>query len=163
MLILNATMAYSRRIIFSSVIFLSLIKALFICVLASASAVAAHPPQPRTQDYQALGVSVGASTEEIKQAYRKIALQTHPDRHPGDKIKLQRFIRATEAYDRLSKSQNSLIVLRELQLSTIQKLARQAYSSGNVGTSSTRIFRNRDGDELSLSSECLYRISKMNP
>ena len=35
--------------------------------------------------YEILGIAKGASAEEIKKAYRKVAMQFHPDRNPGDK------------------------------------------------------------------------------
>jgi len=52
--------------------------------------------------YKALGVSEGATTEEIKKAYRDIAKKHHPDRNPDDKGAEERFKEATEAYDVLS-------------------------------------------------------------
>jgi DnaJ-class molecular chaperone len=48
--------------------------------------------------YNVLGVSPGASTEEIKKAYRKLALDTHPDRNPDDPRAEERFKRISEAY-----------------------------------------------------------------
>jgi molecular chaperone DnaJ len=52
--------------------------------------------------YEVLGVSKGASADEIKKSYRKIALQFHPDRNPGDKAAEEKFKEAAEAYDVLS-------------------------------------------------------------
>lgn len=52
--------------------------------------------------YEILGVSQGASTEEIKRAYRKIARESHPDTHPGDAEAERMFKEATEVYDTLS-------------------------------------------------------------
>jgi molecular chaperone DnaJ len=52
--------------------------------------------------YEVLGVAKGASAEEIKKAYRKLALQHHPDRNPGDKASEEKFKEAAEAYDVLS-------------------------------------------------------------
>ena len=48
--------------------------------------------------YQALGVAANASPEEIKKAYRKLALETHPDRNPNDPRAEERFKRISEAY-----------------------------------------------------------------
>lgn len=49
--------------------------------------------------YEVLGVSRDAEPEEIKKAYRKLALQHHPDRNPGDKEAEERFKEAAEAYE----------------------------------------------------------------
>jgi molecular chaperone DnaJ len=52
--------------------------------------------------YEVLGVSKSSSAEEIKKAYRKLALKYHPDRNPGDAEAEEKFKEAAEAYDVLS-------------------------------------------------------------
>ncbi|HVE92866.1 MAG TPA: molecular chaperone DnaJ [Actinomycetota bacterium] len=52
--------------------------------------------------YAALGVSKGATADEIKKSYRKLALQHHPDRNPGNKQSEEKFKDMAEAYDVLS-------------------------------------------------------------
>lgn len=55
--------------------------------------------------YKTLGVSSDAPPEEIKKAYRKLALETHPDRNPNDSAAEERFKRISEAYAVLTDSQ----------------------------------------------------------
>lgn len=52
--------------------------------------------------YEVLGVSKSSSADEIKKAYRKVAMQFHPDRNPGDKTAEENFKEAAEAYEILS-------------------------------------------------------------
>ena len=52
--------------------------------------------------YEILGVGKSASADEVKKAYRKVAMQYHPDRNPGDKAAEDKFKEAAEAYEVLS-------------------------------------------------------------
>ena len=54
--------------------------------------------------YEVLGVDRNASQDEIKKAYRKIAIKFHPDKNPGDKTAEEKFKEAAEAYEVLSNT-----------------------------------------------------------
>lgn len=86
--------------------------------------------------YKVLGVSKDASTEDIKKAYRKLALKYHPDRNPNNKVAEEKFKKISEAYAVLSDSEK-----------------RQNYDSFGSDTFSQRysqedIFRNFDFSQI---------------
>jgi len=55
--------------------------------------------------YEVLGVQKDAAKDDIKKAYRRLAIQNHPDKNPGDKAAEERFKEATEAYEVLADEQ----------------------------------------------------------
>jgi molecular chaperone DnaJ len=74
--------------------------------------------------YEILGVSKSASQDEIKKAYRKVAMQFHPDRNPGDKSAEDKFKEAAEAYEVLSDSDKK---------AQYDRFGHQAFSGGSRG------------------------------
>lgn len=74
--------------------------------------------------YEILGVSKSASQEEIKKAYRKVAMQFHPDRNPGDKSAEEKFKEAAEAYEILNDPDKK---------AQYDRFGHSAFSSGRGG------------------------------
>ena len=60
---------------------------------------------PKRDYYEVLGCERSASEQDLKKAYRKLALELHPDRNPGDAASEERFKEASEAYQVLSDAQ----------------------------------------------------------
>lgn len=92
----------------------------------------------RNDYYAILGVSPEASPEEIKKAYRKLALETHPDRNPGDPAAEERFKKINEAYGVLSDPQKRAEYDR---YRTMGFHGGGAYGSSGFGYSQEDIFR----------------------
>jgi molecular chaperone DnaJ len=76
--------------------------------------------------YEILGVTKTASAEEIKKAYRKVAMQYHPDRNPGDKEAEEKFKEAAEAYEVLSDDNKK---------AKYDRFGHQAFAPGSGGFS----------------------------
>lgn len=79
--------------------------------------------------YEVLGVSRGASVDEIKQAYRRLAKQYHPDLHPGDAACAKKMNEINEAYDLLKNPQAYQAYRQQQQQSAYQQAYRQQQSA----------------------------------
>lgn len=76
--------------------------------------------------YEILGVSKSSSADDIKKAYRKVAMQYHPDRNPGDKEAEEKFKEAAEAYEVLSDADKK---------AKYDRFGHQAFGPGTAGGS----------------------------
>src|ERR1700684_2897849 len=62
-------------------------------------------PVTKRDYYEVLGVDRGSGEQDLKSAYRKLAMQYHPDRNPGDHAAEEKFKEAAEAYSVLADAQ----------------------------------------------------------
>ncbi|MDI9363434.1 MAG: molecular chaperone DnaJ [Flavobacterium sp.] len=87
--------------------------------------------------YEILGVGKSASADEIKKAYRKTAMQYHPDRNPGDKAAEDKFKEAAEAYEVLSDADKK---------AKYDRFGHQAFGPGMGGASNMDDIFSQFGD-----------------
>ena len=85
--------------------------------------------------YEVLGVNKNSSQDEIKKAYRKVAMQYHPDRNPGDKSSEEKFKEAAEAYEVLNDTDKK---------SQYDRFGHNAFGSGRGGSASGGAGMNMD-------------------
>jgi len=76
--------------------------------------------------YKTLGVSKSANAGDIKKAYRKMAIQYHPDKNPDDKAAEEKFKEAAEAYEVLSNPNKK---------AKYDQFGHQAFQNGGAGFS----------------------------
>ena len=76
--------------------------------------------------YDVLGVNKGASPEELKSAYRKLAVKYHPDKNPGDSKAEEKFKEASEAYgilsDKEKKQTTTTLVMLRLKMVVVDQV-----------------------------------------
>jgi molecular chaperone DnaJ len=83
--------------------------------------------------YEILGVAKNASDEEIKKAYRKLAMKYHPDRNPGDKKAEDSFKEAKEAYEMLSDGEKRAAYDRYGHAGVDPNMASAGFGAANMG------------------------------
>lgn len=111
--------------------------------------------------YQVLGVSPEATAEEVKKAYRKQALETHPDRNPDDPTAEERFKKISEAYGVLSDVQKRAQYDQYRRLGIHQRPGGQPQSG--FGYSQDEIFRDlfRNRQTQDIFSEMQREFQRM--
>ena len=97
--------------------------------------------------YEILGVSKSASKDEIKKAYRKLALKYHPDKNKGDKNSEDKFKEASEAYHVLSDDKRKTNY-DQFGHAAFEGGGNQGFGNFDFGSSFSDIFEDFFGDDV---------------
>jgi len=92
--------------------------------------------------YEILGVDKNADADTIKKVYRKVAMQYHPDRNPGDKASEEKFKEAAEAYDVLNDPDKKARYDRYGHAGVDPNMGAGGFRGGNGGMTMDDIFQN---------------------
>ena len=84
---------------------------------------------PKRDYYEVLGVSPDASADEIKKAYRKLAMKYHPDKNAGDEVAAEKFKEASEAYAVLSDPEERKKYDRQRQMGSYRQYDFRGFES----------------------------------
>jgi molecular chaperone DnaJ len=96
--------------------------------------------------YEVLGVAKGASADEIKKAYRKLAMKYHPDRNPDDQAAEEKFKEVQAAYDVLSDDEKRAAYDRFGHAGVDPSMGGGGFGGGGAGPSFSDIFGDVFGD-----------------
>ena len=97
--------------------------------------------------YEILGISKTASKDEIKKAYRKLALKHHPDKNKGDKSSEEKFKEASEAYHVLSDDKRKTNY-DQFGHAAFEGGGNQGFGNFDFGSSFSDIFEDFFGDDI---------------
>ena len=108
--------------------------------------------------YEVLGVAKNANADEIKKAYRKAAIQFHPDKNPGDKEAEEKFKEAAEAYDVLQPEvEEETLLRRGAESRRIEQIDHARTAHGHTYTAHRT---HRQGTGRVLFADAVHRVGR---